>query len=75
MPPDGGSAEYKFELVAQFTVTIGDAIEGPPGLSRLQVEELIEQNWWWISGSTEVLLQSSWELESFEERPRTAPRS
>jgi hypothetical protein len=72
MPLERGS-EYEVELTAQFTVTISETVEGLPGLSREQVEDLIEGNWWWVSGGTDVLLESSWELESFEERPRTSP--
>jgi hypothetical protein len=62
---------YEVQLVATFTFTIGDTIEGPPGLSREQVEELVDANWWWLSSSTDVLLESSWDLESFEERRTT----
>jgi hypothetical protein len=29
---------------------------------------MIEADWMWISVDTDVLLESSWQLESFEER-------
>ena len=32
---------------------------------------MIEADWMWISQDTDVLLESSWELESFEERAVT----
>jgi hypothetical protein len=69
---DQASVEYEVKLIARFTLTIGDSIEGPPGLSREQVEELVDKNWWWLSGDTDVLLESSWGLESFEERPASS---
>jgi hypothetical protein len=54
-------------------VTINEVVEGPHHLTKEQLVDVIEQNWWWISGSTDVLLESSWELEEFEElRPETA---
>jgi hypothetical protein len=62
------SFEYEVELTAHFTFTIQDTIEGGPGLTRDEVEDLVDNNWWWLSGSTDVLLESAWELESFEER-------
>jgi hypothetical protein len=31
------------------------------------LEEAIDRNWWWISGSTDVLLESGWTLDAFEE--------
>jgi hypothetical protein len=71
MGSDEQSALYEVQLVATFMFTIGDTIEGPPGLSREQVEELVDANWWWLSASTDVLLESSWDLESFEERRTT----
>jgi hypothetical protein len=66
-------AEYHFELTACMTFTVAESLAGPAGLSRAALEELIEENWSWISGSMDVLLESDWELESFEELP--APRT
>lgn len=60
---------YRVEMVATFTVTISENLRGPAALGASQIEELIDRNWWWISGSTDVLLESNWELESFEELP------
>jgi hypothetical protein len=57
----------RVELVADFTFTISETIEVPASVSRQELEDHISRNWWWISGSTDVLLESSWELESFEE--------
>jgi hypothetical protein len=68
-----GSSFYRIELTACFVVTINEVVEGPHHLTKEQLVDVIEQNWWWISGSTDVLLESSWELEEFEElRPETA---
>jgi hypothetical protein len=72
MPSEERTAIYEVALTARFTFTIDDTIKGAPGLRREQVEELVEENWWWLSGSTNVLLESCWELESFAERPRTS---
>ena len=52
--------------------TIETDLEGPPGLSRDQLEELIDENWSWLSAETNVLLESHWELESFTERSAAA---
>jgi len=60
---------YRVELVADFTFIIHETIEAPPGASRQELEDVIERDWWWISGSTDVLLESGWMLESFEELP------
>ena len=64
----GNRAEYHFELTACMTFTVAESLPGPAGLLRDELEELIEKNWSWISGSMDVLLESSWELERFEER-------
>jgi hypothetical protein len=61
-------SSYDLELRACFVFTIETELEGPPGLSRDQLEELIEANWLWLSADTDVLLESHWELESFTER-------
>jgi hypothetical protein len=61
-------AEYRVELTACFVFSINTTLEGPRGLSREELEELIENNWQWVSIDTDVLLESHWELDSFEER-------
>ena len=63
------SRRFRVELIADFTFVISEMIEAPVNVSRAELEDLIERNWWWISGSTDVLLESSWQLESFEEVP------
>jgi hypothetical protein len=68
--PSGRRSSYRVELIATFEMTIDEIVEGPAGLSRTFLEDVIEQNWWWLSGSTNVLLESSWILEDFEELPR-----
>ena len=60
--------EYEVDLTACFLFSIRSSVEGPRGLSRGEVEEVIEANWLWVSLDTEVLLESHWQLESFEER-------
>ena len=65
---DTSRSSYDLELRACFEFTIETDLEGPPGLSRDQLEELIEANWSWLSAETDVLLESHWELESFTER-------
>jgi hypothetical protein len=65
----GGRAEYDVELTACFEFSIRTTLTGPPGLRRDEIEEMIEADWMWISMDTDVLLESHWELESFEERP------
>ena len=64
-----GRTGYRVELTACFTFSIEETILGPAGLTRIELEEVIDREWWWLSGSTRVLLESSWELESFEELP------
>lgn len=56
------------ELTACFVFSINTTLEGPPGLTRDELEEMIEADWMWISVDTDVLLESHWQLESFEER-------
>jgi hypothetical protein len=63
-----GRSSYRLELRACFVFTIETDLDGPRGLSRDQLEELIDENWWWLSADTDVLLESHWELESFQER-------
>jgi len=48
--------------------SINTTLEGPTALSRDEVEDMIDADWMWISANTDVLLESSWQLESFEER-------
>ena len=69
---DSPRSSYDLELRACFVFTIETDIEGPSGLSRDQLEELIEANWSWLSADTDVLLESHWELESFAERRSNA---
>jgi hypothetical protein len=63
-----GRAEYAVELTACFTFSISTELEGESGLDRAAIEDMIEADWMWISVDTDVLLESSWQLESFEER-------
>lgn len=69
MPTKDTRSEYAIELTACFTFTISTELEGRPGLDRNAIEEMIEADWMWISADTDVLLESTWQLESFEERP------
>ena len=59
--------EYIIDLTACFTFSITTTLEGPPGLGRDEIEERIEAEWMWISLDTDVLLESSWEIESIKE--------
>jgi hypothetical protein len=68
VPARESHAEYDAELTASFVFSIRTTLDGPAGLSRDEIEDLIEANWLWVSLDTEVLLESHWELESFEER-------
>jgi hypothetical protein len=63
-----GRAEYVVDLTACFVFSIRSTLEGSRGLSRDELEALIEANWQWVSLDTEVLLESHWQLEAFEER-------
>lgn len=67
------SRRFRVALIADFTFVINEMIEAPANVSRAELEEVIERNWWWMSGSTDVLLESSWQLESFEEVPPETP--
>ncbi len=69
VPTPENDAEYRVELIACFVFSINTTVDGPKGLSREKLEELIDENWWWLSTDTDVLLESHWELEAFEERP------
>jgi hypothetical protein len=64
-------SEYAIELIACFQFSINTTIEGPPGLTKEELEDRIEADWQSISVETDVLLESHWELDAFEERPGT----
>jgi hypothetical protein len=68
VPTPKNEAEYRVELTACFVFSVNTTVDGPKGLSREKLEDLIEENWQWISIDTDVLLESHWELEAFEER-------
>jgi hypothetical protein len=68
VPAKETRSEYAVELTACFTFSISTTLDGPPGLERDVIEDRIEADWMWISVDTDVLLESSWQLESFEER-------
>jgi hypothetical protein len=68
VPAKETRSEYGVELTACFTFSISTTLEGPVGLSEDDIEEMIEADWLYISLDTDVLLESSWQLESFEER-------
>jgi hypothetical protein len=68
VPAPKHDAEYSVELTACFVFSINTTLDGPKGLSREKLEDLIEDNWQWVSIDTDVLLESHWELEAFEER-------
>ena len=63
-----GRVEYEVDLTACYVFSIRSTLKGPRDLSRSEIEELIEADWLWVSMDTEVLLESHWELDSFEER-------
>jgi hypothetical protein len=48
--------------------SIRTTLEGPAGLGKDELEEMIEADWQMISLDTDVLLESHGELESIEER-------
>jgi hypothetical protein len=60
---------YDVEITGTFVQLINAQVFGPPGLSREAIETRIEQNWAELSAEAHVLLESSWELESFREFP------
>jgi hypothetical protein len=70
VPAHTNTAEYRVELTACFVFSINTTLDGPTGLTREKLEKLIEDNWQWVSIDTDVLLESHWELDAFEERPR-----
>jgi hypothetical protein len=71
MAPHGDSV-YELELEACFLFTIETSVKGRPQLTQRQLEEMIDEHWWWISADTDVLLESHWELVDFRERPADA---
>lgn len=68
VPENETRSEYAIELTACFTFSITTTLEGPPGLGKNELQEMIEADWMWISLDTDVLLESSWEFESIQER-------
>lgn len=68
MPENETRSEYAIELTACFTFSITTTLEGPPRLGKNELQEMIEADWMWISLDTDVLLESSWEFESIQER-------
>jgi len=66
--PALGQSEYDVELSACFLFSIHTTLQSLSGLSQDDIEDLIEADWMWISLDTDVLLESSWELESLKER-------
>ena len=63
-----GRAEYEVDLTACFVFSITTSLEGPAGLGKDEIEEMIEADWMWISLDTDVLLESHWQLESVKGR-------
>jgi hypothetical protein len=66
--------DYDIELEATFIQTVHTTLAARPGLTREELEEIIDDNWSWISAETEVLLESHWELERYSQ-VRRAPAS
>lgn len=48
MPAAKNDAEYRVELTACFVFSINTTVDGPTGLSKEGLEELIENNWQWV---------------------------
>ena len=69
MPVGENRSEYAVELTACFQFSIDTTIQGPPGLTKGELEDRIEADWQSISVETDVLLESHWELDGFKERP------
>jgi hypothetical protein len=68
-------AQYQIELTGTFVQGISSTIVAQPGLSRVDIEELVERNWAELSAESHVLLESSWQLERYEELPLPGERS
>jgi hypothetical protein len=60
-------SDYRVELTACLEFSIGTTLEAAAGLTKEEIEDRIEADWMWISIDTDVLLESHWQLESFEE--------
>ena len=60
---------YQVELVGTFVQSINGLVYGPPGLDWEGIQELVEREWADLSAETDVLLESSWELEGFRQIP------
>jgi hypothetical protein len=58
---------YDVEITGTFVQLINAQVFGPPGLSQEAIERLIEDDWAQLSAETNVLLESSWTLESYRE--------
>ena len=67
VPAPKHDAEYRVELTACFVFSINTTLDGPKGLSKEMLEDLIESNWQWVSIDIDVLLESHWQLEAYEE--------
>ena len=52
MPTKETRSEYAIELTACFTFSINTTLEGLGGLSKDEIEEMIEADWMWISVDT-----------------------
>ena len=58
---------YDVEITGTFVQLIKGQVSGPPGLSRQDIEVLVERDWAELSAESHVLLESSWELDGFRE--------
>ena len=63
---------YELELTATFVQLINSRILGQAGLTRSGIEELIDGAWGHLAAETGILLESSWELNSFSELPEAS---
>jgi hypothetical protein len=61
------NVDYEVEITGTFVQTVRGSVSGPPGLGRRAIEERIEERWGELSAAPELLLESSWELESFHQ--------
>jgi hypothetical protein len=61
--------EYRVDLTGTFVQGFNASLFAPPGLTRQALEEVIEGSWGEFSAGSHVLLESSWELESYVELP------
>lgn len=65
--------QYEVHLVGTFVQSVRGQLSGAPGLSRAELELLVDRHWGDLSANTEVLLESTWELEGYRELPTTRP--